>query len=182
MCHAIPCFRLTTEFARLARPQAAGESPVSGFHHTAATSWLQKFAAMPGFAWVLRMEIQTLMLAWQSLFPLNHLSLSTLDSDASAGDKSQVFMLVQHTLYPLDHLLVSSYSLKHIFFPCLPFTLLFHVRNGIPSLLYAKQAHCCGATPSGSSFSVSYLSFTLYIYQILLSKKMVVVAWMVLHL
>jgi hypothetical protein len=59
---------------------------------------------MPGFAWVLRMEIQTLMLAWQSLSSLTHLSLSTLDSDASAGDQSQVFMLVQHTLYPLDHL------------------------------------------------------------------------------
>ena len=39
---------------------------------------------MPGFAWVLRMEIQTLMLAWQSLSSLTHLSLSTLDSVMTA--------------------------------------------------------------------------------------------------
>lgn len=93
--------RLTAEFARPAGPQASGESPVSGFHHAEATSGITE---VHFYVWLC---VGPENACTAITFPAEHLSLSTLDSNAGAGDQSQVFLLVQHTLYPLDHLPVS---------------------------------------------------------------------------
>jgi hypothetical protein len=75
------------------------------------------------------------------------------------GPKPGLHACTTHTLPTGPPPSLFSYSLKNIFFPCLPFHPVFSML-GMESqaCCMLKQAPCCGATPSGSSFSVVYLS------------------------